>query len=91
MRKSAKFWHLLVVGALTSLTAGCSTVGQTDQRVAISRANSEVASLGPQTPQHTSGYYASHCDEQTRQMQHELANCTAVPLVIIPLEPPSPS
>ena len=36
-----------------------------------------------QTRQRTIDEYASHCDEHTRQTQHELANCTAVQLIDI--------
>jgi hypothetical protein len=39
--------------------------------------------FAPPTRQRTIDEYASHCDEHTRQMQHELANCTAVQLIDI--------
>jgi len=91
MRKSFKISPLLIFGTFAFLAFGCSTVGSSDQRVAITRTGGQVAYLGPQSVQQTNGYYASHCDEQSRQMQHELANCTAVPLVNIPAEPASHS
>jgi hypothetical protein len=91
MGKSVKIALLLFSGILAFLAFGCSTVRSSDQRAAVTRTDGRVAYLGPQSVQQTSGYYASHCDEQSRQMQHELANCTAVPLVNIPAEPASHS
>jgi hypothetical protein len=90
MRKPLNIRSLLVIGMFALLTVGCSNVGSTDQRLAVTRSD-EVAYVGPQTVQQTKGYYASHCDEQSRQVQHQLANCTAVPFVNIPVEPSSHS
>ena len=91
MGKSSKIAPLLFSGILAFLAFGCSPIGSGDQRAAVTRTDGRVAYLGPQNAQQTNGYYASHCDEQSRQMQHELANCTAVPLVNIPAEPASHS
>jgi hypothetical protein len=88
----------LFIGACLLAAGGCSTGGQSERSVAIAqectgptctddRSNGQIAWLGPQIKKGTQNYYASHCDEQTRQVQHELANCVAVPLVNIPLDP----
>src|SRR5271154_3817007 len=98
-KKAFGMWRLLLIGACLLSAAGCSTAGQSDRPAAIAgqcfgsgcaphESDGRVAWLGPQVDQETTGYYASHCSEQTRELQHELANCTAVPLVNIPLAPP---
>ena len=91
MRKSSNISPLLIFGTFAFLAFGCSTIGSSDRRAALTPTDGRVAYLGPQSVQQTNGYYASHCDERSRQMQHELANCTAVPLVNIPAEPASHS
>jgi hypothetical protein len=86
MKRSARIWSVMPVAAALLLEGGCSNALQSDQaRPAVA---SQVA-LAPQTRQRTINEYASHCDEQTRQMQHELANCTAVQLIDIRMEPKS--
>jgi hypothetical protein len=80
-KRLVRIWRVMPVAAALLLAGGCSNALQSDQgRQAI--AGHEVA-LAPQTRQRTINEYASHCDEQTRQMQHELANCTAVQLIDI--------
>jgi hypothetical protein len=80
-------WRVTPIAVTLLLAGGCSNALQSDQgKLAI--AGHEVA-LAPQTRQRTINEYASHCDEQTRQRQHELANCTAVQLIDIQMEPKS--
>jgi hypothetical protein len=87
--------RLLFIVTFLLWAGGCATIEQSDRPATITcigsgcadrEPNNQFAWLGPQPYQATNSYYASHCDEQTREMQHELANCTAVPLVNIPLE-----
>jgi hypothetical protein len=79
--------RVVPVAATLLLASGCMNVLQSDQgRPEI--AGHEVA-LAPQTGQQTINEYASRCDEQTRQRQHELANCTAAQLINIRKEPNS--
>ena len=86
---------MLLIGTFL-LIGGCSNVSRGDSRfVSASRcigtycsgaeSNDHFTSLNPQT--RTANEYASHCDEQTRERQHELANCTAVPVIVMRLEP----
>src|ERR1700682_2343438 len=85
---------LFILAYLLS-AGGCATAEQSDRPAIIActgsgcsdrERNDQIASFGPQPYQETGDYYSSHCDEQTRERQHELANCNAVPLVNIPLE-----
>jgi hypothetical protein len=86
-RRLVVIWRVTPIAVALLLAGGCSNALQSDQgKLAI--AGHEVA-LAPQTRQRTINEYASHCDEQTRQRQHELANCTAVQLIDIQMEPKS--
>ena len=86
-RRLPGIWRVMPIAAALLLVGGCSNALQSDrERLAI--ADHEMA-LVPHTRQPTANEYASHCDEQTRQRQHELANCTAVPLIDVQLEPRS--
>jgi hypothetical protein len=87
--------RLLFIVACLLWAGGCATAEQSDHPAAIAcigsgcaarEPNNPIALLGRQPYQETGSYYSRHCDEQTREMQHELANCTAVPLVDIPLK-----
>lgn len=87
--------RLLFIVTFLLWAGGCAAIEQSDRPAAIAcigsgcadrEPNNQIASLGPQPYQETNSYYSSHCDEQTREMQHELANCTAVPLIDIPSE-----
>ena len=86
-RRLVGIWRVTPIAVTLLLAGGCSNALQSDQgKLAI--AGHEVA-LAPQSRQRTINEYASHCDEQTRQRQHELANCTAVQLIDIQMEPKS--
>jgi len=87
--------RLLFIATFLLWAGGCASVEQNGRPAVIAcvgsgcadrQPNNKIALLGPQPYQETKSYYSSHCDEQTREMQHELANCTAVPLVNFPLE-----
>jgi hypothetical protein len=82
--------RLLFIVTFLLWAGGCATIEQSDHPAAIAcigsgcvdrEPNNQIASFGPQRYQEMNSYYSSHCDEQTRELQHELANCTAVPLV----------
>jgi hypothetical protein len=80
-------WRLLLIAAIL-LIGGCSNLSRGDSRTAREiESYGQFASINLQT--HTPEEYSSHCDEGTRERQHELANCTAVPLIVMPLEPGS--
>ena len=80
-KRLVRIWRVVPVAAALLVAGGCSNALQSDQgRSSI--AGHQVA-FAPQTRQRTIDEYASNCDEHTRQMQHELANCTAVQLIDI--------
>lgn len=86
-RKLVGVWRLIPIVAALLVAGGCSSAFQSDQgNVAVG--NREMA-LVAHTRQPTASDYANHCDEQTRQRQHELANCTAVKLIDVQTEPKS--
>ena len=77
-KRLVRIWRVVPVAAALLVAGGCSNALQSDQgRSSI--AGHQVAS----NPSRTIDEYASHCDEHRRQMQHELANCTAVQLIDI--------
>jgi hypothetical protein len=88
--------RLLFIVICLLWAGGCATTEQSDRPSAIACIGSgcpdrkptdhQIVSLDPQPYRKMSSYYSNHCDEQTREMQHELANCNAVPLVNIPLD-----
>jgi hypothetical protein len=83
----AGVWRIIPIAAASLLTGGCSSALQSDQgKLAVG--NRDVA-LVSHNRQPTVNEYASHCDEQARQRQHELANCTAVNLIDVQMEPKS--
>jgi hypothetical protein len=77
-KRLVRIWRVVPVAAALLVAGGCSNALQSDQG-GSSIAGHQVAS----NRQRTIDEYASHCDEHTRQMQHELANCTAVQLIDI--------
>lgn len=94
-KRLSGIWRLLFMVIFLLWAGGCATIEHSDRPAAFAcigsgctdrEPNNQIASLGPQPYQETKSYYSTHCDEQTREMQHELANCTAVPLVNIWLE-----
>jgi hypothetical protein len=93
-KRSFGIRRLPFIVACLLLAGGCATAERSDRSAAIAcigsdcadNANNQIALLSPQPYQETSSYYSSHCDEQTRERQHELANCNAVSLFNIPLE-----
>jgi len=80
----------MLIGGCLSLASGCSAIAQSDRPTATAHQDQiqQFVALGPLPYQETSSYYSTHCDEQTREQQHELANCTSVPFVNILLAPP---
>ena len=93
-RKLVGVWRLLPVTALL-VVGGCSNAVRSDSadlnlasrctagNCAGAYANPKGAAFVPRTHERTRAEYARQCDEQTRSQQHELANCTAVPLIDI--------
>ena len=80
-------WRVIPIAVTLILASGCSSALQSDQgKLAVG--NRDVA-LVRHSNVPTVNEYASHCDEQARQLQHELANCTAVNLMDVQIEPKS--
>jgi hypothetical protein len=80
-------WRVIPIAVTLILASGCSSALQSDQGK-LPVGNRDVA-LVPHTHVSTVNDYASHCDAQTQQRQHELANCTAVNLMDVQIEPKS--
>jgi hypothetical protein len=83
-KKLFRISRLLIVAAYFLLVGGCSSTFQSDRRSAADPSSDQFALLEPQTRPQMVSEYSNHCDEGAREVQHELANCTAVPLISIP-------
>jgi hypothetical protein len=86
--------RLLPLAVLLFL-GGCANALRNDSETAlVSRCVGYDCGGGAESESHfitlpqaqSRNYFETHCDEQTREMQHELANCGAVPLIAVPLE-----
>ena len=101
-KRSFGIRNLLLIVACLFFVSGCSSVANSDRLTPAAQECKgsdcseyqplrQYIAFGPLPYQETKNYYASNCNEQTRQRQRELANCTAVPFINILLPPPPPA
>lgn len=83
-RKSRRLGRIdqwtIVIGTLSLLSLGCATTqDRPDQCPAVTQLDGPGHLTGPSLFNRQRVYYASDYDEQSRQMQHQLANCNSEP------------